>query len=63
MQSIAESESNDVEKKIQESRAKRECTNEAFKMQLTMVKNEFDTCKSKVEKIKTEHGRFPTASN
>ena len=66
MLTIIESESRDVEKKQQqqqESRAKRECTNEACKKQFTSVKNKCDSCKSKVEKTETEHGRFTTPLN
>ena len=37
-------------KKIQESGAKRECTNEACKKEFTSVKIKCDPCKSKVEK-------------
>ena len=63
MLSIVESESNNVEKKIQESHAKRECTNEVCKKQFTLVKNKCNTCKSKVGKIETRHDRFATLSN
>ena len=63
MLSIVESESNNVEKKIQESWAKRECTNEAYKKEFTSVKNKCDTCKFKVEKTETGHSRFATPLN
>ena len=63
MLNIVESESSNVEKKIQESLAKRECTNEACKKQFTSIKNKCDSCKSKVEKTETENGRFTTPLN
>ena len=62
MLSIVEFDCNNVEKKIQQSHAKRECTIEASKKQFTSMKNKCDTCNSKVQKIETEHSRFATPS-
>ena len=52
-----------LKKKMQESLAKREFTNEACKKQFTSVKNRCDSCKSKVGKTETEHRRFTTLLN